>query len=407
MEESKSEKIYRVIYIIVITVGITFILTTIGLTYLIANGKIVVTDIITNKRVSSNEFEKFNATLDVIKNKYIDKNIDYSKLEEGSIKGLLSELNDPYTRYISKEEYNEMMTEGTGEYFGIGIVVTYNKEMNYAQIINVSPKSPAEKAGIVPGDIIIEIDGIKIDNETYNRAVDSIKSDNNKSVNIKIKRQENILEKTVEKTKVDATSVYYKIIDNNIGYIQITGFNVDSGKKFKAAYDSLIGSNVKGLIIDIRNNPGGLLSETMQIAECLLPKGIVIYTVDRNGNRKDDLTSNDDEIKIPLSVLVNERSASASEVLAGALKDFSKGTIIGEKTFGKGIVQQICEFSDGSALSYTYAEYHTKSGIKIHKSGIEPDIKIGVSEKYINEITIPEKEDAQLQRAIEEIRNKK
>ncbi len=315
--------------------------------------------------------------------------------------GLLSSLGDPYTSYMDKKTFTSFMEQTEGEYIGIGTVISVDE--NDGRLVIVSPyeNSPAAKAGILPGDKILSVDNLAASKENYEQIVKNLKGAAGTTAKIKIIRpskNNKVLEFNVVREKIDIPTVSHKVFDN-IGYLRITNFDKNTYEQFVNAYNLISKNNLKGLIIDLRNNPGGLLDSVVKIADELVPKDCIVYTEDKNGNKK-FIYSDDKYIKLPLVVLVNGNSASASEVLSGAIKDLKRGILVGSKTFGKGLVQNLFPLRDGSAVKVTVAKYYTPAGICINGKGIEPDYKIELYEDTMISGLEP-KDDLQLQKALE------
>ena len=315
--------------------------------------------------------------------------------------GLLSSLGDPYTYYMDKKTFTSFMEQTEGEYIGIGTVISVDE--NDGRLVIVSPyeNSPAAKAGILPGDKILSVDNLAASKENYEQIVKNLKGAAGTTAKIKIIRpskSNKVLEFNVVREKIDIPTVSHKVFDN-IGYLRITNFDKNTYEQFVNAYNLISKNNLKGLIIDLRNNPGGLLDSVVKIADELVPKDCIVYTEDKNGNKK-FIYSDDKYIKLPLVVLVNGNSASASEVLSGAIKDLKRGILVGSKTFGKGLVQNLFPLRDGSAVKVTVAKYYTPAGICINGKGIEPDYKIELPEDTMISGLEP-KDDLQLQKALE------
>jgi len=348
---------------------------------------------------------KIQEVISVIDSKYIGE-VEISDLVDGAIEGVLNSIDDDYARYISQEEYEQMLVSGTEEYVGIGVHISRDSITNSMVIISVMPDSPAKEAGIISGDIILSIDGNEVTAENYTESVNRLKGKEGTKAILTIKRGEETISKTVTRKKITANNVESSVIDNKFGYIRILEFENDIYNQFKKEYENLINNNkVKGLIIDVRNNPGGIVSETVKIADLLCSKGKILETVYRDGQKKVYM-SDDKCAEIPITILVNEGSASASEILAGAIKDLKQGAVIGNKTFGKGIVQSIVPLDSGGAISVTTAKYYTASGIEIHGNGINPDIVVEVSDGNRG-LTINLKDDQQILKAIEVLKNVK
>lgn len=357
--------------------------------------------------VQKTDISKIEEALKKVADKYVDE-IDMEKLIDGAVSGITDATEDPYTRYLSEEEYQEMLVSGTEVYSGIGVHLTYDKSSDKIMILGIMPDSPALKVDLKASDLIIKVEDTDVTKDTYQTCVDMLKGEKNSNVNITIKRNGELLNKTLTRDEINANNVSSEILDGNIGYIKIWSFDNDIYKQFKEQYNKLKSKNITGLVIDLRNNPGGLVSDTVEIAKLLLPKCDIVRLVYREGNEKVYKCDGKNEISVPLAVLVNSRSASAAEILSGAIKDSGKGVLIGNKTYGKGIVQSIEPLSNGGgALSITTAKYYTASGIEIHKNGIEPNITVDLPEELKDDIAISKEKDIQLQKAIEYINSKK
>lgn len=331
---------------------------------------------------------------------YVD-DIDMETLVEGAISGIAKSTEDPYTRYVSQKEYDEMLTSGTEKYGGLGIHITYDEEAQGIRVLSVMPGSPALEEGILTGDVIKKVINTDVTRDNYYDCVDSIKGEENTKVSLTIQRGEKIITGDYTRKIVTANNVESRKINGNIGYIKILAFENDIAKQFISQYQKLRSENITGLIIDLRNNPGGLLTETVTIARQLLPKGDIVKLVYKNKSDKVYTCDGKNQIDIPLVVLVNGNSASASEILSGAIKDSGIGKLVGEKTYGKGIVQTVERLTLQGALSITTSEYYTSSGTEIHKKGITPHYEVSLDEEYKNRYYIPENKDYQLQKALE------
>lgn len=340
---------------------------------------------------------------------------DKTKAREEALASYVDALGEPYTKYYNPEEFSSYMTNIQDGYVGIGVIVGVNEE-NRIEVIAPYEGSPAFEAGVQPGDILTAIDGAEYGGDRLNEAVNSIKSGKEgTTVNITILRNgSETITLDVERRDIASDSVKAQMIDSDIGYIRITGFNMESENgehstfsEFKDKFAELESAGMKKLIIDLRDNPGGILNEACSIADMLLPEGTITYTENKEGEKQ--YYSSDAESKdIPMAVLINGNSASASEVLTGALKDYGKAVVIGEKSYGKGIVQDVYPFYDGSGISLTSSKYYTPNGVCIHEIGIEPDISVTMPEEYKGMFAsmIERDKDVQLQKAIEVIGEK-
>lgn len=361
----------------------------------------------------NNEVTKKIATINQIIQENGLYDVDETVLADYAAAGLTLGVNDKYTNYYSKEQFEHYIDNLTNSSYVIGVVVTVDEE-NRIVVQSVLEDSAAQKAGVKAGDIILEVDSVSYTGEQLEEAVSVMRGDGiddiaGTELNLTIEREETVTNITIIREIINYQSVKTNMLDDKIGYMRITAFN-DSSKdeNSKDTYDEFVeklnilkDNGMNKLIIDLRNNPGGSLDVVINIADELLPKGIIMYTEDKNGKRK-EYKSDENELEMPIVVLVNSNSASASEVLTGALKDYNKATIVGTKTFGKGVVQSVIPFRDGSGMSITTSQYFTPNGVCIHEIGIEPDITVEESEDFVLGESSFEN-DVQLQRAIEVI----
>lgn len=317
--------------------------------------------------------------LERVMNAYYLDEIDANKLEEGVYKGLLSGLEDPYSVYYTAEEYKALMEETTGKYYGIGALVSQTMDTGVITAIQVFDNSPAQKAGMEDGDLIYKVEDKEVTGEDINNVVAKMKGAKGTQVKITVYResQNKYIDLTITRDEVNVPTVEYKMLDKKqkIGYIQITQFEEVTYEQFTKAIKDLKKQGVKAIIFDLRNNPGGLYNIVCDILDDLLPEGTLVYTKDKY-DREEKQTSDAECINIPMVVLQNENSASASEIFAGAVQDFKAGKIVGTQSFGKGIVQSILPLTDGSAVKLTIENYYTPSGQNIHGKGITPDVEV-------------------------------
>ena len=398
-----------------ITIALSFLIVALVvlLLYIVVYPKLKETSImgnITNTDTKNSKdtqiyLERIKEAMVKIKTSYIE-DVDMEKMVEGAISGMAASTGDPYTRYVSKDEFTDMHVAGTEEYGGIGVHITYDKESSGIIVLGVMPGTPALKEGVKANDIILQVGDTIVTLENYKECVEKIKGEIGTKVTLKIKRENELIEKQVPREKISVNNTESEVLDNNIGYIRIWAFENDISKQFKVQYDELMAKKVSGLVIDVRNNPGGIVPETINILNLLLPETDVLKLVAKDGTSKIYKTDNESQINIPLVVLVNSNSASASEILASAIKDSKKGILIGNKTYGKGIVQTVEPLSVGDAISITTSKYYTPSGIEIHKNGIEPDITVDLPEDVKNDTTVDKSKDTQLQKAIEYLKTK-
>ena len=335
---------------------------------------------------------------------------DEEKLQEGLYTGLLYGLDDPYSRYYTAEEYEAENSYSQGTYVGIGILMEKNKEGG-VKIVECYEGGPGEEAGLKAGDIISAIDGEDITDDEVSDVADLVRNSDKDSVVLTVHREnvDDAMEITVPITDVELPSVFHEMLDSKIGYIRITEFKGVTSEQYQEAFDDLNSQGMEKLIVDLRDNPGGLLDSVCDILRQILPEGLIVYTEDKDGNREVEKCDGKNELLIPLAVLVNESSASASEIFAGAVQDYGIGTIVGTTTYGKGVVQSIRQLSDGSAIKLTIANYYTPKGNNIHKIGIKPDIEVSLDTSLLNKNKdeITHDEDNQLQEAIKAVEKEK
>ncbi len=321
--------------------------------------------------------QKMKIIEDTINKYYLDK-VDSDVLQDGIYSGMVDSLKDPYSTYYSQEDLQQMKMDTEGIYYGIGAYVGIDKSTQMCAISSVIPNTPAEESGLRAGDIIYKVDETSTQGMETSDVVKLIKGEEGTNVHLTIVREDesDFLEIDVERRKIETPTVNYEMKENGIAYIQITEFDEVTIDQFTEAMAVCKSSDMKGMILDLRSNPGGSLNVVCDIARKLLPRGLIVYTEDKYGEREEYSCDGTNQITIPLVVLVNGYSASASEILAGAIKDYGIGTLIGTQTFGKGIVQRIIALSDGSALKLTVSKYYTPNGKNIHGIGIEPDQKV-------------------------------
>lgn len=333
---------------------------------------------------------------------------DYDKelAEELMYTGLAAGVGDPYTYYLSADSLAEQMEKNSGHFVGIGVEI-YAGDDGYIVVSSVTPGGPAEAAGILAEDKITEVDGESITGKTAADVSALVKGEAGTDVTLTIFRESTgeVLEKTVTRQDIQVKTVSWRMMDDNIGYIAITNFRENTYSQFKEALDMLEAEGMEKLVLDLRNNTGGLVKSAHEIGEELLPEGIMVYTMDKDGNREDTLCD-DVYNDVPLVVLVNGNSASAAEILAGAIQDTGRGQLIGTTTFGKGLVQRLFILPDGSGLNVTIQKYYTPNGTSIHGVGITPDYEVELPEEYAQQTNIPAEADTQLQKAVEVLSEK-
>lgn len=333
---------------------------------------------------------------------------DYDKelAEELMYTGLVAGVGDPYTYYLSADSLAEQVEKNSGHFVGIGVEI-YAGDDGYIVVSSVTPGGPAEAAGILAEDKITEVDGESITGKTAADVSALVKGEEGTDVTLTIFRESTgeVLEKTVTRQDIQVQTVSWRMMDDDIGYISITNFRENTHNQFKEALDTLEAEGMEKLVLDLRNNTGGLVKSAHEIGEELLPEGIMVYTMDKEGNREDTLCD-DVYNDVPMVVLVNGNSASAAEILAGAIQDTGRGELIGTTTFGKGLVQRLFTLPDGSGLNVTIQKYYTPNGTSIHGVGITPDYEVELPEEYAQQTNIPAEADTQLQKAVEVLSEK-
>ncbi|MFU0799632.1 MAG: S41 family peptidase [Xylanivirga thermophila] len=357
------------------------------------------------------DYGKLDAVRSILEGEYIEEP-DNDKMLDGAIKGLVASLEDPYSYYFTQEEFRQFTERTQGSYAGVGMVVTVEQKDNTITVVRTFKGSPAAKAGIVAEDKIVKVSGEEVDGSMLDNAVAMMRGEPGSKVKVTINRNGELKEFELERAIVEIPDLEYRMLEDDIGYIWLYSFDENSAKNFENALNDMKKQGMKAFILDLRGNPGGLLSTCVDIADILLPEGLVVYRMDRSGNRE-DYKSDAKQLKLPMAVLVDENSASASEVLTGAIQDYGVATIIGKTTFGKGVVQDVRPFKDGSALKYTTSKYYTPKGRDINKKGLKPDIEVDMTDEAKNYLIknsnndLPLELDAPLLRAIEEVKHKK
>lgn len=319
-------------------------------------------------------------------------------LNESAIKGYVEGLGDPYSVYYDAEETKSLYESTQGEFGGIGVVLTQDINTMIISFTNVYEESPGEKAGFESGDILYKVDGEEVTGQDLDHVVSKIRGEKGTEVEITVLRGDEMEEYTgiAIRDIIEVTTVSYELLEESIGYIAVSGFEKVTYHQFEEAIEDLKTQGMKGLIVDLRNNPGGNLSTVCEMTDLILPEGIIVYTEDKNGNKQTEMSDEEHQLNLPLVVLVNGNSASAAEIFAGAVQDYGAGKIVGTTTYGKGIVQQIYGLSDDTALKITVSEYFTPNGRNIHGKGIVPDVVV----EYEYDEANPEA-DNQLQAAID------
>lgn len=357
--------------------------------------------------VNSETLQKMQTLEDVIDTYYYGEEITDEELQDGVYKGIVAALEDPYSEYYTREELEEALNSNQGISFGIGAYISMNQQMQLAMISGVMEDSPAQGAGLREGDIIYQVDGESTQGLSLSQVVSRVKGPEGSTVHLTIYREgePDYIEVDIVRAKMlETETVEYGMLEDtaDIGYLRINEFDEVTVDQYTEAMAELNGHNMKGLILDLRSNPGGDLDAVVEISRKILPEGLILYTEDKEGNRKEYTCDGSRELQIPLVVLVNGYSASASEILAGAIQDYNKGTLVGTTTYGKGIVQRIHSLDDGTAIKLTVSAYFTPSGRNIHGIGIEPDIEL----EYDYEAYEADGTDNQVEKAIEILEGK-
>ena len=389
MNFEKKNNIYKTTMVVLITAIITFIITSVLMyNYMQLNE---------NTSIISKIEDKIKFAKTYLENNYLGE-MNEEKMLEYAIKGYVAGIGDEYTAYLTKDEYEDLMINVNGNYVGIGVYITQDRYGNTIVLLPIEG-SPAEQADLRTGDIILKINGEECANQELDAIVNKIKGEEGSTVEIEIQRDKEILTKTIERKNVEINQVESKILENNIGYIQILSFDDGSSKEFEVKLDELINKGIKHLIIDVRDNGGGIVEEAEEISNLFLDKNnIIMIEINKNGNEETTKAEEDKKISTDMSIIIltNENTASAAEIFVGALKENGVAKVVGERTFGKGVMQEIAPLPDGGALKLTIEEFKTPNGNEINKKGIEPDIEI--EENNYTET------DEQLQKAIETLK---
>lgn len=350
-----------------------------------------------------------NAKVDAIReiiDRYYLEDADESAMVNGIYKGLVAGLGDPYSVYYTEDEYNRLMETTEGIYCGIGVSVSQNIETGIITLVKPFKNAPGFEAGILPGDILYKVNGEEVTGQDLTTVVAKIKGEEGTTVDLTVVRENetDYIDITVERRQVEIPTIEYEMLENNIGYILISEFDTVTQQQFFDAFTDLNNKGMQGLIVDLRDNPGGILDVVNSILDNILPEGLIVYTEDKAGHKEEYTSDAEHYFDKPLAVLINGNSASASEIFAGAVKDYGIGTLVGTTTYGKGIVQRLIELGDGTAMKLTISKYFTPNGNNIHGIGIEPDIEVELSDEARKKAVIEHSEDNQLQTAIEAVK---
>lgn len=384
-----------------------FILGYIGFSFALGNG--ILLSGFTSRRSDKLDYEKIEektSYLQSIIDEYFLFDEDMTKVEDGIYAGMMNGLGDPYTVYYTKEEYKALNEDTEGKYSGIGAVVSQNPNTKIITIVNVFDNSPAKESGLQVGDIIYKIDGEEVAGTDMDILVKTkIRGEEGTGFKMTVLRGDERKEVELELTRrsIEVQTVVGKMLDDNIGYIAVSQFDAVTSDQFENSIEELKSQGMTKLIVDLRGNPGGLLDQVVSMLDYILPEGVVLYTEDKYGNGDVYESDGINELKIPMVVLVNENSASASEVFTATFRDFNWGTIVGKTTFGKGIVQNVLPLGDGTAVKITTQHYYPPSGYDLHKVGIKPDVEVDLNEGAV----IGSESDNQLSTAIEILKSEK
>ena len=368
------------------------------------NGNVLSLFLKRNNKLDYKKIEEKTSVLQNIIDRYFLFDEDMTKVEDGIYAGMMNGLGDPYTVYYTKEEYKALNEDTEGKYSGIGAVVSQNPNTKIITIVKIFDNSPANDAGLQVGDIIHKIDGEEVAGTDVDILVKTkIRGEEGTSFKMTVLRGDDRKEVELDLTRrsIEVETVSGKMLDNNIGYIAVSQFDAVTSEQFKSNIESLQSQGMTKLIVDLRGNPGGLLDQVVDMLDYILPEGLVLYTEDKYGEREEYYSDGSHELKIPMVVLVNENSASASEVFTATFRDFEWGTVVGKTTFGKGIVQNVLPLGDGTAVKITTQHYYPPSGYDLHKVGIKPDLEVDFNEGA----KIGTDSDNQLSAAIDILKN--
>lgn len=382
----------------------SFVLVYVGFAFAFNNGNVLSLFLKRNSKLDYKKIEEKTSVLQNIIDRYFLFDEDMTKVEDGIYAGMMNGLGDPYTVYYTKEEYKALNEDTEGKYSGIGAVVSQNPNTKIITIVKIFDNSPANDAGLQVGDIIYKIDGEEVAGTDMDILVKTkIRGEEGTSFKMTVLRGDERKEVELDLTRrsIEVETVAGKMLDNNIGYIAVSQFDAVTSEQFKSNIESLQSQGMTKLIVDLRGNPGGLLDQVVDMLDYILPEGLVLYTEDKYGEREEYYSDGSHELKIPMVVLVNENSASASEVFTATFRDFEWGTVVGKTTFGKGIVQNVLPLGDGTAVKITTQHYYPPSGYDLHKVGIKPDLEVDLNEGA----KIGTDSDNQLSAAIDILKN--
>ena len=388
---NKKRGIYNVIMLVILTMIITFVLTTLFMYNYFQDKKNYVVLPSTDTAELTNLDRAIIGLKKIIDQKYLGE-INEQELYEGAIKGYISALNDKYSSYYTKEEIEELKVSLLGNYVGVGAYLQEDTTSNVIKVLLPIEGSPAKEAGIQVGDIITKVNGVEYTGKELTQASAAMKGEEGTTVELEILRNGEKKTFTITRRSIKVYHIASEVIEDDVGYMYIQTFDEGCADEFKQKYNELKQKNIKSLVIDLRNNGGGIVDEALEILDCILEKNkVMLITVDKNGNEETSKSKSNPVVDVPIVVLVNGQTASASEIMAGALKDYNKAKIVGEKTYGKGVIQELMYLTNGSALKLTTNEYYTPNRNKINEIGITPDYEVELSDET----------DTQLKKAIE------
>lgn len=403
MSVERNRNIYRTVMLIIVVALVTFVLTSVLMynkLFMLGKNKSASISASSNLKLEA----KLNKVKKVLEADYLGE-IEEDALIDAAVKGYVRGLDDEYTEYFSKEEMEDFSAEVKGDYVGIGLYMTKNTKENTIVVIMPIEGSPSEAAGIQTGDVITKVDDKECTGDDLEQVASEIKGKAGSKVKLEIKRDNKLLTFEVERKKIELYPIKSEVLENNIGYIKLTSFDDGCAKKFQDHYHKLQEKNIQSLVIDLRDNGGGIVDEAQDILDTILDKDqIMMYTVNKKQEEEIEKSTKKPTITMPIVVLVNENTASASEIFASAIKENNKGKVIGATTYGKGVIQELLPLSDGSGLKVTTEEYYTAKKNKINKIGVTPDIEVKLPDNKMSTYKLERKDDTQLQKAIETLK---
>ncbi len=379
-----------------------------GCVIMTATGRIDLTMVLhgSSNSILNNSLQRKMTEIQSYVNQFFLDDIDQEKMQDAVCKGMVNGLGDTYAAYYNEEEYQDMKEKTSGNYCGIGAVVSQSATDGAISIVQTIKGGPAEKAGMKSGDMIVEVDGISTQGMDLTALISKTKGDAGTKVKVTVLRDGHQKKYTITRKEIHSQTVESRMLDNKIGYIAVSSFEEVTKQQFRDALKKFEKEGEKSLIIDLRNNGGGLLSTAVDMLDRLLPKGTLVYTKDKNGEKEVYSATDEESFDKPVAILVNENSASASEVFSGAMQDYKKAVLVGNTTFGKGIVQTVFDLPDGTALKLTTSKYYTPKGRNIHGTGLEPDISVALDETTYTQKKSGLTIDNQMERAVEYLLNK-